>query len=81
MVLTGSQVPIEDPIADATENCRAALHMAASGCAGVYVAFNRKIILGTRASKIRTRSYDAFASINYPCAAGLTAGDWSGIRL
>lgn len=74
VVLTGSQVPIEDPIADATENCRAALHMAASGCAGVYVAFNRKIILGTRASKIRTRSYDAFASINYPCAARIDSG-------
>lgn len=74
VVLTGSQVSIEDPIADATENCRAALHMAASGCAGVYVAFNRKIILGTRASKIRTRSYDAFESINYPYAARIDSG-------
>ena len=60
VVLTGSQVSIENPIADATENCRAALHMAASGHPGVYVAFNRKIILGTRASKVRTRSFDAF---------------------
>lgn len=69
VVLTGSQVSIENPIADATENCRAALHMAASGCPGVYVAFNRKIMLGTRASKVRTRSFDAFESINYPYAA------------
>lgn len=37
VVLTGSQVSIENPIADATENCRAALHMAASHCPGVYV--------------------------------------------
>ncbi len=74
VVLTGSQVSIENPIADATENCRAALHMAASGCAGVYVAFNRKIIMGTRASKVRTRSFDAFESIDYPYAARINSG-------
>lgn len=73
VVLTGSQVSIENPIADATENCRAALHMAASGCPGVYVAFNRKIILGTRASKVRTRSFDAFESIDYPYAAKINS--------
>lgn len=74
VVLTGSQVSIENPIADATENCRAALHMAASGCPGVYVAFNRKIILGTRASKVRTRSFDAFESIDHPYAARINSG-------
>lgn len=74
VVLTGSQVSIENPIADATENCRAALHMAASACPGVYVAFNRKIIMGTRASKVRTRSFDAFESINYPYAARIDSG-------
>lgn len=74
VVITGSQVSIENPIADATENCRAALHMAASRCPGVYVAFNRKIILGTRASKVRTRSFDAFESIDYPYAAKINSG-------
>ena len=74
VVLTGSQVPIENPIADATENCRAALYMAASRCPGVYVAFNRKIIVGTRASKVKTRSFDAFESINYPYAARIDSG-------
>lgn len=73
VVLTGSQVSIENPIADATENCRAALHMAASGCPGVYVAFNRKIILGTRASKVRTRSFDAFESIDHPYVAKINS--------
>lgn len=73
VVLTGSQVSIENPIADATENCRAALHMAASGCSGVYVAFNRKIILGTRASKVRTRSFDAFESIDHPYVAKINS--------
>ena len=74
VVLTGSQVSIENPIADATENCRAALHMAASHCPGVYVAFNRKIMLGVRASKVRTRSFDAFESIDYPYAARINSG-------
>lgn len=73
VVLTGSQVSIENPIADATENCRTALHMAASGCPGVYVAFNRKVMFGTRASKVRTRSFDAFESINYPYAARINS--------
>lgn len=73
VVLTGSQVSIENPIADATENCRAALHMAASRCPGVYVAFNRKIITGTRASKVRTRSFDAFESIDCPYAAKINS--------
>lgn len=73
VVLTGSQISIENPIADATENCRAALHMASSGCPGVYVAFNRKIILGTRASKVRTRSFDAFESIDHPYAAKINS--------
>lgn len=33
---------------------------------GVFVVFNGKIINGSRSSKIRTRSYNAFESINYP---------------
>lgn len=73
VVLTGSQVSIENPIADAAENCRAALHMAASGCPGVYVAFNRKIITGTHVSKVRTRSFDAFESIDYPYTARINS--------
>lgn len=71
VVLTGSQLSIAHPVADAMENCRLAIHMAASGYPGVFVAFNRKIILGCRASKVRTRSFDAFESINYPDIARL----------
>lgn len=66
VVVTGSQLSIADPVADAMENCRCGIHMAASGCPGVFVAFNRKVILGCRASKVRTMSFDAFESINYP---------------
>ncbi len=66
VVLTGSQLSILNPIADAVENCRCAINMAGSEVPGVFVAFNRKVMLGTRASKVRTISFDAFESINYP---------------
>ena len=66
VVITGSQLSIAHPVADAMENCRAAIHMANSRCPGVFVAFNRRILLGVRASKVRTMSFDAFDSINYP---------------
>lgn len=66
VVLTGSQLSILNPIADAAENCRCAVNMAGSGVPGVFIAFNRKVMLGCRASKVRTISFDAFESINYP---------------
>ena len=66
IVVTGSQLSIANPVADALENCRCGIHMAASGYPGVFVAFNRKVMLGCRASKVRTMSFDAFESINYP---------------
>ena len=66
VVITGSRLSIANPVADALENCRCGIHMAASGYPGVFVAFNRKVILGCRASKVRTMSFDAFESINYP---------------
>lgn len=73
VVLTGSQLSISHPVADAMENCRCAVHMAASGCAGVFLAFNRKVMLGVRASKVRTMSFDAFESINYPDVAQISS--------
>ena len=45
VVITGSQLSIANPVADALENCRCGIHMAASGYPGVFVAFNRKVIL------------------------------------
>ena len=73
VVFTGSQLSIANPMADAVENCRAAIHMAGSNHSGVFIAFNRKIILGTRASKVRTKSFDAFESINYPYIAQINS--------
>lgn len=73
VVITGSQLSIAHPVADAMENCRAAIHMANSRCPGVFVAFNRRILLGVRASKVRTMSFDAFDSINYPDVGEINA--------
>lgn len=73
VVITGSQLSIINPVADAMENCRCAIHMAASGIPGVFVAFNRKVMLGCRASKVRSLSFDAFESINYPNIATISS--------
>ena len=48
VVLTGSQLPIT-PSYRRQENLFCAFSMAASGKHGVFVAFNRKVMLGTRA--------------------------------
>ena len=73
VVLTGSQLSISHPVADAMENCRCAVHMATGGHGGVFLAFNRKVMLGVRASKVRTMSFDAFESINYPDVAQISS--------
>ena len=46
VVLTGSQLPIEHPLTDALENLRLAFAMAATGQAGVFLAFDRRVLLG-----------------------------------
>ncbi|MCR4782201.1 MAG: asparaginase [Lachnospiraceae bacterium] len=73
VVITGSQLSMKHPVADAMENCRLAIYMACEGYPGVFVAFNRKVILGSRASKVRTLSFDAFESINYPNVAEVSS--------
>ncbi len=74
VVITGSQLPISHPLTDGVENLRCAFAMAASGKSGVYIAFDRKVILGTRAVKVRTTGFDAFESVNCPNAATIDAG-------
>ena len=69
VVITGSQLPLPNPLTDGIENLRCAFAMAASGTAGVFLAFNRKVILGSRAVKVRTTGFDAFESVNAPYAA------------
>lgn len=73
VVLTGSQLPIEEPLSDAPDNLRCAAAMCCSGRAGVFVAFNRKIMLGCRTVKVRTSGFDAFESINSKDEAKITS--------
>ena len=47
---------------DSKENLRDAFTVAASDMAGVMLVFNGKIILGTRARKTRSKSFEAFSS-------------------
>lgn len=78
VVLTGSQLPIDHPLSDAMDNLRTAFAMANTGAGGVFVAFNRKIILGCRAVKTRTTGFDAFESVNHPLCGTV---DGSGLTL
>ncbi len=69
VVLTGSQVPISVQKTDARKNLTDAIRFACEDIGGVFVVFNGRVIVGTRAVKMRTKSYDAFASINHPYVA------------
>lgn len=69
IVLTGAQKPIGFETTDSKQNLRDAFTVAASDMAGVMLVFNGKVILGTRARKTRSKSFEAFSSINYPVLA------------
>ncbi len=69
VVLTGSQVPFNYKKTDAKTNLHDAAHLALEDIGGVFVVFNGKVIAGTRAMKIRTKSFDAFESVNFPYVA------------
>lgn len=67
VVITGAQKPIDLEITDARLNLRDSLRFAADDRAhGVNIVFGGKVIAGTRAKKERSKSYNAFSSINYP---------------
>ncbi len=75
IVLTGSQVPLEIDGTDAVRNLHDALTFASqTTLAGVYLVFNGLVMAGTRAIKTKTKSYDAFESINYPYIASVQDG-------
>ena len=70
IVLTGSQKPIHQEDSDARRNVVDSFWFCIqSDIGGVYLCFNGKAIVGTRASKVKSKSCDAFESINYPVAA------------
>ena len=72
VVFTGSQLPLADMLSDGPDNLRTAFAMAASGHPGVFLAFDRKVMLGCRAVKVRASGFSAFASINTHYAAQVT---------
>ena len=74
VVLTGSQLPIEAPGTDGKKNLSDAIRFACEDISGVYLVFAGKVIDGTHGVKMKTRSMDAFYSVNMPEAAHITEG-------
>ncbi|MCQ2797162.1 MAG: asparaginase [Bacilli bacterium] len=67
IVFTGSQKSIYMRDNDARNNLTNALIYASfDGAYGVTIVFDNKVIIGTRAKKVRSKSYNAFTSVNYP---------------
>lgn len=64
VVFTGSQMPIDNLLTDARNNLYTAFAAVNCGIPGVSIAFNRKIIPGCRAVKVRTMGFEAFESVN-----------------
>ena len=69
VVFTGSQLPLSDMLSDGPDNLRTAFAMASAGHPGVYLAFDRKVMLGCRAVKVRASGFSAFESVNARYAA------------
>ncbi len=72
VVFTGSQLPLLDVLSDGPDNLRTAFAMAASGYPGVYLAFDRKVMRGCRAVKVRASGFSAFESVNARYAAAVS---------
>lgn len=67
IVLTGAQIPISMRDTDARENLSGAFIFASDdNASGVRIVFGGKIIDAARARKTRTKSFNAFESVNYP---------------
>lgn len=67
IVITGSQKPLATVDTDARTNLLNAIVFACDDRAnGVHLVFDNKVILGTRARKTHTKSFNAFKSIDYP---------------
>ncbi len=72
IVLTGSQKPMGNPYTDAKLNLyQSILYAMDEDSCNVSIVFNGKVVAGTRARKQRTRSFDAFESMNFPLLAVL----------
>lgn len=75
IVLTGAQKPIYSDNTDSRVNLQDAFTYACSpDSCGVVIVFNGEVILGTRARKVRSKSFSAFSSINFPNLATVREG-------
>ena len=75
IVFTGSQKPIDKEDTDGRINLRDSfLYAASDDASDVVIVFQGKVIAGTRAKKIRTKSYNAFESVDFPNLAVIRDG-------
>ncbi len=75
IVLTGAQKPIDVEDTDARVNLIDSFLYASSDVASnVSIVFQGKVIAGTRAKKIRTKSFNAFDSVDFPELARIRDG-------
>ncbi len=75
IVFTGSQKPIDKEDTDGRINLRDSfLYACSPQAADVVIVFQGKVIAGTRAKKIRTKSYNAFTSVDFPNLAVIRDG-------
>ena len=75
IVITGAQKPIDMEITDAKSNLLDSFRYASDAMSqGVQIVFDGKVIAGTRAKKVRSKSYNAFSSIDYPYLAVIQDG-------
>jgi len=75
VILTGSQIPIGESGSDAYKNIYDAFCFACGQVGGVYIVFGGKIIRGARSTKIDTKDFQAFVSINYPEVATIDSNE------
>lgn len=75
VIFTGAQIPIGSPRSDARENLIAALEIASAHKDGLPIVhevclyFNYLLLRGNRSQKIRSSTFAAFESENYPSLA------------
>ena len=74
IVMTGAQKPIGFDSTDSKVNLLDAFRVAVEDMPGVNIVFNGCVILGTRAQKTHSKSFQAFSSINYPYLGVLRDG-------
>ncbi|MDX1571897.1 MAG: asparaginase [Xanthomonadales bacterium] len=72
VILTGSQLPLGELRSDAKTNLLTALEVAEAGrIREVAVCFGHRVMRGNRVTKIRSESFDAFVSPNFPDLASV----------